>query len=65
MDGKQTFESCVSRIDEIAGILSAGTAELEESVQLYREANELLAKARQILAEAEVKITEISSAAGE
>ncbi len=60
MNDRNTFESCLARIDEIAGILSAGTAELEESLKLYREANELLGKARTLLAEAEVRISRIS-----
>ena len=62
MSEKETFERCLERISEITSILSAGTAELEESLKLYKEANELLAKAENILADAEVKIIQMGSA---
>ncbi len=65
MEDRKTFESCLGRIDEIAGILSAGTAELEESLALYQEANELLARARKLLADAEVRITRIGEGPAE
>ncbi len=60
MSERESFERCLERINEITGILSSGSADLDGSVALYKEANELLAKARNILAEAEVKISEIS-----
>ena len=66
MNDKKTFENCLARIDEIAGILSAGTADLEQSLALYQEANDLLAEAKKALAEAEVRVARITeSAAGE
>ena len=65
MNDKKTFENCLARIDEIAGILSAGTADLEQSLALYQEANDLLAEAKKALAEAEVRVARITEAAGE
>ena len=65
MNDRAGFEKCLARINEITGILSAGTAELEESIELYKEANGLLVKARNILAEAEVEMTRISGNAEE
>ena len=65
MNDKRTFESCLERISEITSVLSSGNTELEESVSLYREANELLSRARNLLAEAEVKVAGISGGAEE
>ena len=57
-----SFEEELRRIDEINSLLSAGNISLDESIKLYEEASERIQHCKQLLNEAELKITTLSSA---
>jgi len=52
----QSFETILSRLEEIVGKLSQGDLSLEESIKLFEEGMELSKKGHKILDEAESKI---------
>jgi exodeoxyribonuclease VII small subunit len=53
---EQSFESAMSRLEEIAEILEQGSQSLEESIKLFEEGNALTQFCSEKLAEAENKI---------
>ena len=57
-----SFEEELRRIDEINSLLSAGNISLDESIKFYEEASERIQHCKQLLNEAELKITALSSA---
>ena len=57
-----SFEEELKRIDEINSLLSAGNISLDDAINLYEEASERIKHCKQLLNEAELKITELSSA---
>lgn len=57
---KLTFESAMSRLEEITTILEEGTQTLDASLKLYEESNQLLAFCQEKLNDAEKKIQVIS-----
>ena len=57
-----SFEEELKRIDEINSLLSAGNISLDDAINLYEEASERIQHSKQLLNEAELKITELSSA---
>ena len=60
---KPSFEQNLLRVQEISALLSSGQLSLEEMMQHYKEACELLASSRAMLEQAEVKLIEITDAA--
>ena len=57
-----SFEEELKRIDEINSLLSAGNISLDDAINLYEEASERIQHCKQLSNEAELKITELSSA---
>ena len=56
-----SFEDELTRIDEINSILSVGNTSLDASIKLYEEASERIQHCKQLLNEAELKVTTLSS----
>ncbi len=56
---KQTFESAMSRLEEISEILSENNVTLDESLKLYAEGVKLLKFCNTKLEQAQVKIRDI------
>ncbi len=56
-----TFSDMTKRIEEITQILEKGEATLEESLVLFTEASDLIAKCNIVLKNAKLKITDIGS----
>lgn len=56
---KQTFESAMSRLEEISEILSENNVTLDESLKLYAEGVKLLKFCNSKLEQAQVKIMDI------
>ncbi len=65
MDCKLSFEQAVARVEEIGAALAAGSATLEESVALYKEAGELIQYAGTLLSAARLEIETLTGQAGE
>ncbi len=57
---KLSFENALERVDEIAAVLSGGSASLEDSVRLYAEGSKLLVEAGRLLDEAQLEVEQIS-----
>lgn len=53
-----TFEESMKRLDKIAEILDGGSTGLDESLALYKEGVELIARLNKIIDDAEKSITE-------
>ncbi len=60
-----TFSQMTKRIEEISEILEKGESSLEDSLKLFGEASELIAKCNSMLKDAKLKITDIGSIDGE
>ena len=65
MNKKMTFEKGLARINEISELLSGGEVELEQALKLYKEAQETLSRCRDLLADAEVELTELRNSGSE
>ncbi len=57
---KLTYESAMQRLEEISARLEGGAVPLEESIALYEESTKLAAYCKQILQQAQQKITELA-----
>jgi exodeoxyribonuclease VII small subunit len=55
----KSFEKCLSRLEEIAGLLENDDIELEDALQLYEEGINLSRECLTSLKNAELKITEL------
>ena len=62
MQNKYTFEQAVARLEEIGTLLSSGTVTLEASIELYKEASELIRISEQKLRDAKLEIEKINAA---
>ncbi|GBD07477.1 Exodeoxyribonuclease 7 small subunit [bacterium HR21] len=54
-----SFEAQFARLEEIVALLDRGTLPLEQLLELYEEAMQLIAWCRQYLEKAELRIIEI------
>lgn len=55
-----TYESAMQRLEDIGARLESGSVPLEESIALYEESAKLAAYCKQILEQAQQKITELA-----
>ncbi len=55
-----TYESAMQRLEDIGAKLESGTVPLEESISLYEESAKLAAYCKQVLQQAQQKITELA-----
>lgn len=55
-----TYEGAMQRLEEIGARLESGTVPLEESITLYEESAKLAAYCKQVLQQAQQKITELA-----
>ncbi len=63
---KPTFEQSMARIEQIVAAIEQGQIGLEDSIARYSEGMELIARCRQILADAEMKVQTLQAdAAGQ
>lgn len=60
-----TFEQALTRLDETVEALEAGELPLEQATSLYETGMKLARKCNELLASAELKITQIQTAYGE
>ncbi len=58
---KQSFEDSIARLEEIVRRLEEGQVPLEESIKLYEEGMKLGKKCKQILEDADQRITRLSA----
>lgn len=58
---KMNYEKSVARLEEIADKLENGNLSLEEMMKLYEEGTALVAACSDILAKAQLKISELSA----
>jgi exodeoxyribonuclease VII small subunit len=56
-----TFEEALERIREIVTELESGHLSLEESIEKYRDGSRLIEHTRRLIADAELRISELSS----
>jgi exodeoxyribonuclease VII small subunit len=63
--GQPTFEEALERIREVVTKLESGTLTLEESIATYQEGSTLIEQCRHLIADAELRITQLSSPSGE
>jgi exodeoxyribonuclease VII small subunit len=57
---KNTFEEAMTRLEEIAGLLEAGEASLEETIKIYEEGIKLIDFCQKKLNEAEKKVQKLT-----
>ncbi|HLU35398.1 MAG TPA: exodeoxyribonuclease VII small subunit [Thermomicrobiales bacterium] len=62
---EMTFEETIERIREIVSDLEGGQLSLEDSIEKYREGSKLIEHTRQLIADAELRISELSASAAE
>lgn len=62
---EMTFEETIERIREIVSDLEGGQLSLEDSIEKYREGSKLIEHTRQLIADAELRISELSAPAAE
>lgn len=55
-----TYESAMQRLEDIGAKLENGTVPLEESITLYEESAKLAAYCKQVLQQAQQKVTELA-----
>ncbi len=60
-----TFEQALTRLDETVAALEAGELPLDQATSLYETGMKLARKCNELLASAELKITQIQTAFGE
>jgi exodeoxyribonuclease VII small subunit len=58
--GKSSFETSMSRLEDIVQALEQGEASLEESIALYEEGAKLAKELNETLAHAELRIQQIT-----
>ena len=56
-----TFADMLNRLDEISKLLDNGEVSLEQSLELFEEGSGLIKKCNSMIADARLKITEISA----
>lgn len=56
-----SFEESLDKIRTIVTELEGGQLSLEESIEKYRDGSRLIEHTRQLIADAELRITELSS----
>ena len=59
----QTFEEKIERLEQIVRAMERGDVALEESLKLFQEGTELVRSCRKLLDEAELRVSEINTAA--
>ena len=57
---KQTFESAVTRIEEISKLLEDKNISLDDSIKLFEEGTRLAGYCNTCLTQAEARVTELS-----
>jgi exodeoxyribonuclease VII small subunit len=62
---EMTFEETIEKIRVIVGDLEGGQLSLEDSIERYREGSKLIEHTRRLIADAEVRISELSAPASE
>lgn len=55
-----SFEASLEKIRTIVTDLESGQLSLEESIEKYRDGSKLIESTRQLIADAELRITELS-----
>jgi exodeoxyribonuclease VII small subunit len=55
-----SFESALERIREIVALLEGGELTLEESISTFQEGSRLIEQSRNLIADAELRINELS-----
>jgi len=63
--GQPSFEEALERIREIVTKLENGNLTLEESIATYQEGSKLIEQCRRLIANAELRITQLSAPSGE
>ncbi|MCS7170553.1 MAG: exodeoxyribonuclease VII small subunit [Candidatus Kapabacteria bacterium] len=58
-----SFEGQLARLEEIVALLDRGALPMEQLLQLYEEAMQLIASCRQYLEQAELRVIQIRNAA--
>lgn len=61
MNNNESFESAISKLENIVLRLEKGEESLEDSINLFKEGTELVGFCSNILKNAEQKITELSN----
>lgn len=61
MNNDMTFADMLNRLDEIAKILDNGEVSLEQSLELFEEGSGLIKRCNAMIADARLKITEITA----
>lgn len=61
MNKELTFADMLNRLDEISKLLDNGEVTLEQSLELFEEGSGLIKKCNSMIADARLKITEISA----
>lgn len=56
-----SFEATLEKIRTIVTELESGSLSLEESIEKYRDGSSLIERTRQLIADAELRITELST----
>ena len=56
-----SFEDSLERIREIVSDLEGGQLSLEESIEKYRDGSKLIEHTRKLIADAELRISELSA----
>ena len=56
-----SFEEALEKIRTIVTELESGQLSLEDSIETYRDGSKLIEHTRQLIADAELRITELSS----
>ena len=59
MGEKMTFEQSMQRLEQIVRTMERGDAKLEESLKLFQEGTELVARCGKLLDEAELQIKKV------
>lgn len=58
--GNDSFEDALQNIREIVSALESGDLTLEESIAKYQAASKLIEQCRALIADAEVRVTELA-----
>ena len=58
---KMTFEESMQRLEQIVRAMERGDVALEESLNLFREGTELVKNCSQLLDEAQLQVSKIST----
>ncbi len=61
MEFDYSFEQAVARLEEIGGLLSSGSATIEQSIDLYKEAGALIQYSEQKLKNAQLAVEKIAA----